>query len=524
MDPTPLYVRIEGVNLDNFVYDVHDLSTIRGGSFLLLDAVRRVQDRFGLTAISTGASSGLFTAPEGSAMSDADALRREIEQFLSDSDGKQRPKGEADQLKHATFVVDVRAEGEGDEGFERAREPLLAMNRWRQFQQPTVAVPARGSRQDECAFDHVRPAASDVWVRENEKDVKKAASASVAARRTFGRGQKKAFYEEELQRLARAIIENDPSAEEESEAVRQLARSVAAMDFTNDLETLADNGTPRSLDGKIAVVYFDGNKFGRIQKGCKRPDLEAFDRTVKRYRGQALQRLLQSIVDAPDGWLAGEEIRLETLLWGGDELIWVVPAWKGWSVLRLFYEVSRDWRFNPETKPVEPLTHAGGVVFCHRVAPIHRMTELAKKLADSCKEWFDREPKPPNDHASRDVFAYQVLESFDHIGTEFETFRETRVPLGCSVRELGVHCTGMDKATSAFDIVRRTFPSSKLHAIVALIRDHEVEEAKLMIEKTVSELRQEGKVAVNELLSFFDPSSEGLTGWYHIAELWDYAV
>ena len=359
-------------------------------------------------------------------------------------------------------------------------------------------------------------------MKENEKDVKKAASASVAARRRFGVDKKRSFYETELRQLARSTAE-EPSAAVEHSAVTTLAGK--DMTFTNDLESLADDKNQGSLNGKIAVVYFDGNKFGSIKRNCDRSDLEAFDGTVKRYRETALFRLLQAIdADSTDWVTPLGEIRLETLLWGGDELIWVVPAWKGWSVLNLFYETSRDWQFNPRTKPFEPLTHAGGVVFCHRVAPIHRMTELAKKLADSCKEWFDQEPKAANDHASRDVFAYQVLESFDHIGTDFKTFRETRVPQGQSGRGLSVHGLGMDKATSAFEVVRRTFPSSKLHAVVALIRDHEMEEAKQLIEKTVGELRQEGKVAVKDLLSFFDPSSEGLTGWYHIAELWDYAI
>ena len=30
------YLRIEAINLDYFVYDTHDISTIRGGSFMLL--------------------------------------------------------------------------------------------------------------------------------------------------------------------------------------------------------------------------------------------------------------------------------------------------------------------------------------------------------------------------------------------------------------------------------------------------------------------------------------------------------
>ena len=122
------------------------------------------------------------------------------------------------------------------------------------------------------------------------------------------------------------------------------------------------------------------------------------------------------------------------------------------------------------------------------------------------------------------MFAYQVLESFDHIGTEFKTFRETRVPQDRSVRELGVHGAGMERVTPAFDIVKRTFPRSKLHAIVALIRDQQVDDAQSLITQTVAELRKDGASAVKELLAFFDPSPEGRTGWYHIAELWDYAV
>lgn len=537
MDAT-LYVRLEGVNLDNFVFDVHDLSTIRGGSFLLLDAVRRVRERFKLTAISTGASSGFFTVPPGNGTRDATALRGEIERFLNDADGPPRPEDETEQLKHATFVVDVYSGEDSDDGFATAHESLMAMNRWRQFQQPTVAVPAHADVQDECAFDHVRPATRTIKKKEGEEYVKKPASASVFARRTFGIEKKKSFYEAELRQLAESIGDG-PSAADEHYAVTALAGT--EMKFTNDLEVIADDKDQGSLNGKIAVVYFDGNKFGSIQKNCDRTDLETFDRTVKSYRGTALFRLLRAINTDSRGWLTSGEIRLETLLWGGDELIWVVPAWKGWSVLQLFYQTSRDWQFTMEDKSVKPLTHAGGIVFCHHVAPIHRITALAKKLADSCKESFDKMPKPADDHASRDVFAYQVLESFDHIGTDFDTFRKTRVPpdrRDLSVRELIVHGAGMDKATAAFDVVRRTFPRSKLHQIVALIRDQEGENASSMmekIEKTVGDLRPEGKRAVIELLSFFDPPSMedakktdswkmARTGWYHIAELWDYAI
>ncbi len=56
------YLRIEGVNLSNFVYDTQDLSTIRGGGLILLDSIDKLKENFKgiLDPISTGASSGLF--------------------------------------------------------------------------------------------------------------------------------------------------------------------------------------------------------------------------------------------------------------------------------------------------------------------------------------------------------------------------------------------------------------------------------------------------------------------------------
>ena len=33
---------------------------------------------------------------------------------------------------------------------------------------------------------------------------------------------------------------------------------------------------------------------------------------------------------------------LETLLWGGDEILWVVPAWKGWELARWFFGLKHE--------------------------------------------------------------------------------------------------------------------------------------------------------------------------------------
>src|SRR5712692_3928315 len=92
------YLRLEAVNLDNFVYDCQDLSTVRGGGLLLLRSVQELDRRIAspqLERVSTGASSGLFEFNADDR--EATALRDRVEQLLS----------EDEQLKHATFVVDV---------------------------------------------------------------------------------------------------------------------------------------------------------------------------------------------------------------------------------------------------------------------------------------------------------------------------------------------------------------------------------------------------------------------------------
>lgn len=483
-----LFVRVEGVNLGNFIEDVHDLSTIRGGSFLLLEAVDRVQQHFHLEAISTGASSGFFAGPDG----DAEKLRTDVEAFL----------GSDEQLRHATFVVDVVR---GD--FASARESLIALNRWRQFQQPTVAIPSRGQTPGAraCALDHVRPASKTIVTGDGKH---KEVSASVNVRRQFGRDRKQSFYARELKKLKDANLDG---------LIEQVERS----EFVADIEALAADPDRKSLDGKIAVVYFDGNRFGEIQKNCRnRADLSRFDQTLKGYRQRALAALLQLVFDDRSGWVTkAGEIRLETLLWGGDEVLWVVPAWKGWELLSLFYEVSASWKFGG------PLTHAGGVVFCHRSAPIHRMTKIAKELAQSAKD--EIVAGAPNTHAARDLFAYQVLESFDEIGPDFAKFREKRA-LTDTTADLVLHGGGLRDVVTYMDVLRKQFARSKLHEIVLALRDKR-EHTSALIETTVSELSAEGRKALDDLFRFFGAetvgrSSDAAAKWLHIVELWDYAI
>ncbi len=127
------YLRLEAVNLANFISDTEDLSTVRGASLVLLDMVAKLTTKpeyhGKLTKISSGASTGLFSFDADSDKA-AEDLRDLVECDLNRDYC----------IKHATFVVDVRA---ATSDFQADRERLIALNRWRQMRQPSVAVPSQ---------------------------------------------------------------------------------------------------------------------------------------------------------------------------------------------------------------------------------------------------------------------------------------------------------------------------------------------------------------------------------------------
>lgn len=471
-------LRVEGVNLDNFVYDTQDLSTARGGGLLLLDAIGMVGKKFGdLLPISTGASSGLFSFQSAEGQS----LRKEVDAFLRTDP----------LLRHATFVVDVAA---ASESFNADVETLIAKNRWRQMLSPSLAVPrTEDTGKTVCPIDLVRPA--------SEKTAQPV-SPSVLTRRDYGRKQKQKFYTSELSELA---VDGDGAYSE------QVRSAIATRDFAQHLEELTTDRHRGNLNRKMAVIYVDGNSFGAIQSGLERPELSAWDSTLKRYRRTLLAELLDTF-PSDSGWHtegADGKWRFETLLWGGDEHLWVVPAWKGWETLRFFYERSRHWQFEGT-----PLKHAAGLVFCHHNAPIQRVVALAKSLAEKAKD-LDR---------TESLFAYQVLESFDYIAGDLDDYRKTRVPAGESVEKLILRADDMSALDAPFHTLKTRFPRNKLHEIVLALTTkrspdaHDVKPEDL-IRETVDDTFPGDASPLESVQRSF---GGGTTAWAHIAELWDY--
>jgi hypothetical protein len=521
------YLRVEGVNLAHVVADTADLSTRRGGSLLLLRAITRpgqppspppqghhaenVRDwlraRLGADAVeevSGGASSGLFALRcEGQGAKSAVTVRDDLAKWL---------RGHP-QYQHATFVVDVELAPTKEDDFREVSEKLLARNRHRQMTTPSLVFPGWNSSPDigPCALDRLRPGTD----RMDLPGIQNApVSPSVKARREFGRGQKKQFYEEEA-----------PGP--------WLAKGKGHR-FVLEFEDLA-KGTPpdcRRLDYKLAILYLDGNQFGALQRAeCKTRDSQKqFDTQVRDFRRGFLTELLNRMGSDTEWWTAGGDRRLETLLWGGDEMMFVVPAWAGWDTLRLFFEVSAGWKVKLGGQDHQ-LTHAAGLVFAHHKAPVHRLEALAKyELAEGVKSWLkDRykagELTPRDPAANR--FDYEVLESFDHLGGSLERYRKRRFAAWLKPEDFHLPGNAMAAIAQQLRALARPvkgepFPARQLHLAVHKLLapgSRAPTAADFAADKLEPELRAYAPQLTT--LAGLVPSA---ALWFHLAALWDYVA
>lgn len=441
----PTYLlRIEGVNLRSVIWDTDDLSTRRGGGLLLLDAVKQFAEtvpepaRSRLLPMATGASIGLFTfdATEDEATAIGNVARQHFQQHgtLEYSDQSKGGTGHV-PLKHATFVVDVVPAGSTPKDQDHAVQLATAQNRWRQMREPSLSLDGLWdtNAQTACHVNCVRPATPNLKI---PKDPDHDVSLSVYDRHTYGRNARQRFYERETGLTGRKFT----------------------TDFT-DLGTadgLSRDIAPETANRKLAVFYVDGNKFGEYGLTALREGgFAAFAKWSEALRGhhrQLLHQLLQH-ADRSEGWTNGGAIRLETLLWGGDEILWVVPAWKGWELAKLFFA-------QPHTVEGKPLSYGCGLVFCNLKAPIQTIITLAQTIADLAKA--------AGRATNTSRLAYEVMESFDDVAGPLDQHRRKWLPKDTAASALLFDPSQLSKLWEALRAIAKCkdFPRRQLHMLI----------------------------------------------------------
>ena len=79
------YLRIEAVNLDHSVFDTHNINSIRGGSFNIMNAVSEIEQKItGLQVISKGESIGIFKIIDSTENGKNDILNKVLD-YLQDT-------------------------------------------------------------------------------------------------------------------------------------------------------------------------------------------------------------------------------------------------------------------------------------------------------------------------------------------------------------------------------------------------------------------------------------------------------
>jgi len=520
-------MRVEAVNFDSFVTDTHDLSTIRGGGLLLLDAPALLDSDNRLKRIYSGASTAVYRF-HAESDAQADKIRRDVEDRLHEG-----PRS------GATILV-VFEELPGADDFPKAMRSLQNKIRWRQLQSPSVVYPPltpAPTRIDE--LDDIRPALERPEMLRPPRPRTTAGrgapmvlSETTFERREHGREEKRRFY---------------ASRGEWGGAHWAGEFPFHTGEYVNDFDELSSHPDKGRTKDKIAVIYLDGNRFGQIAKSCRNPEeIRKWSETVQANQNSFLHWLLSIRANGAQtswhwsgpvwtnrGQLVQKEraFRIETLLWGGDEIIWVVPAWCGWWVLGNFFNLCGrlPWK-NSGVAPVFTtdkryrLTHGASVVFSHAKAPIQRVIRLAKHLAERPKQ-LGTERLQTTDY--RNYFTYQVLESFDHLGSDPDEVRKLRMPRGLqgSMDSLILPGDQMTDVVDRMEKMRTDFPRTKLHWLLDFYCNQQGSQPDANAEKELETAKTSD--AFNALKEYFgsttnDGTLKAAATWTHIAELWDY--
>lgn len=441
---TTALIWLEGVNFAEHLDDTQHLSVIRGGSLALLatgdEGLRFLTEKYSELAPSpvfTGASQALFRlnadeiGANGAAKALLDHLHSEKLQGYDPDKISAAARNAAKPplpppFPHLAFVAGVAP----DDGTRLG--PQLAQARAR-VQQLQGGLPRRASANasHDCKLSGHK--VGDITLTFSAEHAAKynitdkplqdknggkqpvSISKSAAARWHYGRAARQRFY-----------AETDGC--QIAKALKELGHSLEGRSFTENLQDMLDlnyetpadestppaikaaakvlrDGLPLALRGKLAVFYADGNGFGAIRDalGGTPEALKTFSDGVRPVMHKAIAALLgvvmahhrspievlrqagvyhdaDSFMRAQAGLLE-DQIRFETLLYGGDEIGFVAPSWFGLAMAEAFFAAVKG-----EMLQGHALTFKAGLVFAPGKMPIAASRALAKKLADTVQD------------------------------------------------------------------------------------------------------------------------------------------
>ncbi len=413
--PQPRWLlHVEAANFDACLFDVDDLSAIRGGSEAMLVLPRLIIERLGdalgaaaeVKMVFSAASQGLATISGKSPPLAESAIRDKLETLLGQCDAQAANAARLAALSSTSGQPEIDAliphlipiltwkfglvplDG-SDANAMRAAAAAKARSQLRRL---SVDIPPFGPL-DGAAVDTTRPCFHD-WVRprnvrhfmpraaetDNDDDL----SLSLALRRTLGRTARRSqFYRRATDGCGDWTIEHG---------------------FAHDFSELVEqppHGVPDIVANKIAIIWMDANGLGahRNELVTDLASATAFSDAIMLHRSLFLRALVDWAATQPFLLLTNPQrqqvdsqartlpvLRLETLLWGADEMMFAMPAWALQPVLGKLEELLGKAHWNIGLNGQESiLTHAVGIAIASAKAPIRLLKSLASDLADEAK-------------------------------------------------------------------------------------------------------------------------------------------
>jgi hypothetical protein len=442
-------LRFEAADFGSTVFDMPRLSAIRGASLAYLYSDKLVKQTLEkqtgvvVNEVYTGASQGAWrlTCSHEAAKKASDAVR----------DALRKDDAVTGPHSHLCYQVSLV---KGDDGKALAlAESLNATARYQGegFPLPMFDPSLRGYDTD---GDRARPADGKM-------------SKARQARQDFGRRQRQNFY-------------------------RDFGGRTPSHDFVDDFETMVKDA-PFSRDdspaSKTAIFFADGNKLDNKRKAAVRKGLDHLTNFSNELKANQ-QRLLAQIVDwlergatlreqhfcVTDGEDGKLKFRFETLMWGGDEMLFVMPSWLGLEFSENFFRWTQDWHAGGSA-----VTFSAGLVIANHKTPIRQTKQLAGDLAQINK-----------DLSGQEVSALQaeVFESLSVPDTDLQTYRDRLyVPSGTTDDDTrsrinrGLMLRGAN-ISDILDRVRRLkgedgFPRSQLYSMIRKAAEEKIPYAPL---------------------------------------------
>ncbi|MEM9733166.1 MAG: hypothetical protein AAF903_06730 [Pseudomonadota bacterium] len=407
-------LRYGAIEFSNTVFDMQQLSAIRGGSLAFLysrnavaDCLTRLLGAEKVTSVFAGASQGAWVLEAD--RSEAQEALKQVEAALAQNSADSGPHA---HMAYTASIVEIT--GTVEQALIRA-EALNAVQA-QQFARLPLPTFDPDTQKPDTLGDRKRPAHKKVKLGQmGEHDI----SDAHLARRRFGSQQRQRFYRD----FARQVAEEEASGPDMGEA------------FTHDFASLVENPPPHWFDpktgekrplpvsvrGKTAVFYADGNRFSRLFAAAQTAqDLGELSAYLRQQQGELLHGLLEwyrlGAQTTPHAFqFTGDDgnprYRLETLLFGGDEMLFVLPAWLALGFVSEFYRLMDGWRFGEKR-----LSFSGGLVIANANTPIRQTKALAEALAEENKARFEGEG------------AAAALESAEANGLQIEIFESLTVP------------------------------------------------------------------------------------------------